>query len=180
MGKSCNFFEHMVEKNHIESIHFQQKLKIHGHLSHDYAPEEKVRWFIYQIHDIPCDKIIIGSTQDPKLRWANYKSSCNRKVSNKTGLSKHFMEGCPNDDGKRKQNLSVTLIDFYDTTTKNLVRAKHEAGPQCRCEECLNLKDLEDKWIMKVGSFYGKSGLNKRDEVKAKTRNQRSSNKTTG
>ena len=87
---------------------------------------------------------------------------------------------CPNDDGKRKLNLSVTLLDYYDTTKEKLEKAKHEPGPQCRCDECQNLKDLEDKWIMKMGSFYGKSVLNKRDEVKAKTRSQWSSNKNMG
>ena len=86
------------------------------------------------------------------------------------------MEGCPNDDGKNKENLSFTLVDFFDTTKGKLRREKHELGPKCRCKECQNLKDLEDKWILKVGSFFGASGLNTRNEIKSKTRSQWSGN----
>ena len=88
------------------------------------------------------------------------------------------MEGCPHDTGKQKQTLSLTLIDHYDTTKTKLLRANHIKGPQCQCNECDNLKSLEDKWIMKLGSFYGKSGLNSRDEVKKKTRGQWSNHPT--
>ena len=80
------------------------------------------------------------------------------------------MEGCPNDLGKGKTTLDFTLVDFLDTTEEELKRANHVSGPKCRCKECLKLKDLEDKWILKVGSFYGKSGLNNRNEIKSKTR----------
>ena len=66
-GKVCDLCNHMQEKTTIESIHFNLKLKIHGHLAHDKAPIGKVRWFIYSICDLPCNKIIVGSTQDPKL-----------------------------------------------------------------------------------------------------------------
>ena len=86
------------------------------------------------------------------------------------------MEGCPNDDGKNKNTLSFTLVDYYNTTREKLKVAKHEPGPKCRCKQCQNLKDLEDKWILKVGSFFGASGLNIRNEVKSKTRCQWSSN----
>ena len=86
------------------------------------------------------------------------------------------MEGCPNDDGKNKEILSFTLVDYFDTTKEKLRRAKHEPGPKCRCQEYPNLKDLEDKWILKVGSFFGVSGLNSRNEIKSKTRGQFSSN----
>ena len=34
----------------------------------------------------------------------------------------------------------------------------------------MKLKEIEDKWILKMGSFYGISGLNIRDEVKKKSR----------
>ena len=139
-----------------------------------FLPEgcQAICWFIYKITDIPCNKIIIGSTQNPKERWANYKSCCNRKKSNGTGLCKHFMEGCPNDSGPQKSSLNFTLVDFFDTSNEKLVKAKHEKGPQCRCNECNSLKILEDKWILKLGSFYGETGLNSRDEIKKKTRCQ--------
>ena len=115
-------------------------------------------------------KMIVGSTQDPKSRWANYKSCCNRRTSNSTGLSKHFMLGCPNDSGPEKETLNFTLIDYLDTTTEKLQNANHVPGPKCRCLECQKLKTLEDRWILKLGSFYGSTGLNNRDEIKRKTR----------
>ena len=56
----------------------------------------------------------------------------------------------------------------YDTTKETLRLAGHVPGPKCRCEECGHLKNLEDRWIMRIGSLYGISGLNTRDEMKAK------------
>ena len=169
-GKKCDLCEHMKEKALVNSIYYNRNLKIHGHLAHDLAPIGKIRWFVYSILDEPCNKQIVGSTQDPKLRWANYKSSCNKQNSKSTGLCKHFLEGCPNDQGPEKSTLDFTLIDFFDTTEEQLKKAKHVPGPKCRCIECQKLKDLEDKWILKMGSFYGKPGLNGRDEIKSKTR----------
>ena len=115
-------------------------------------------------------KLIIGSTQNPVFRWANYKAACNKETSKSSGLSKHFMDGCPFDTGKEKMTLTVTLIDYYDTTEETLVAAGHVPGPKCRCIECNHLKNLEDRWILKMGTFYGDSGLNTRDEMKNKTR----------
>ena len=81
------------------------------------------------------------------------------------------MEGCPNDKGDvKKKNLSFSLVDYYDTTSAKLQKAKHLPGPKCRCKECMKLKEIEDKWILKMGSFYGSSGLNIRDEIKKKSR----------
>ena len=160
----------MIEKETFESYYYITKFKIHGHLRHDYIPEGKIRWFIYCVEDIPCKKIIIGSTQNPVKRWSNYKSTCNSKTSKSTGLAKHFMEGCPFDPGQEKMTLGFNLIDFYDTTGSKLLEAGHVPGPKCRCKECNTLKDLEDRWILKMGSFYGISGLNSRDEIKNKTR----------
>ena len=157
---------HMEETETINSIYYSTKFRIHGHLRHDYAPEGKIRWFIYGIKDVPCGKIIIGSTQDPNSRWANYKSSCNKQNSKSTGLSKHFMDGCPFDTGTEKATLNYTLVDFYDTTAQKIKEAGHVPGPKCRCKECNTLKDLENKWIMKMGSMYRTSGLNERNEMK--------------
>ena len=99
MGKRCDLCDHMIDKSKVESLFFKRHFTIHGHLAHDHAPEGKIRWFVYHIIDVPCQKEIIGSTTNPNLRWANYKSCCNRMKSNGTGLCKHFMEGCPNDKG---------------------------------------------------------------------------------
>ena len=146
----------------LPKIYFDKKHRIHGHLAHDKSPEGKIRWYIYTIEDTPCHKLIVGSTSTPTLRWANHKSTCNKKSSKSTGLSKHFMEGtgCPNDVGKGKETLNVTLIDYMDTTKQKMLDAGHEKGPQCQCTECIILKTLEDKWILKLGTFYGSSGLN--------------------
>ena len=43
----------MVEKDHVESFHFQTSLKIHGHLAHDKIPDGHLRWFVYSIEDVP-------------------------------------------------------------------------------------------------------------------------------
>ena len=158
----------MIEKDCVKSFHFGVSSKIHGSLSHDTAPQGVLRWFVYCIEDVPCQKIIVGSTTNPNNRWSTHKSSCNSQNSNSTGLSKHFKEGCPNDMGRSKNTLDFTLIDHYDTTQEKLVLAKHVPGPKCRCKECENLKLIEDKWILKLGTFY--VGFNTRDEVKAKSR----------
>ena len=68
-----------------------------------------------------------------------------------------------------KQNLEF-MVTYYDTTEETLVAAGHVPGPKCRCIECNHLKNLEDRWILKMGTFYGDSGLNTRDEMKNKTR----------
>ena len=118
----------MIEKDHINSIYYNTKFRIHGHLRHDYSPDGRVRWYIYCIEDVPCKKQIVGSTQDPAKRWANYKSTCNSEKSKSTGIASHFMDGCPFDKGKEKSTLVVTLIDYYDTTQENLRKAKHMPG----------------------------------------------------
>ena len=80
------------------------------------------------------------------------------------------MDGCPFDKGPDKITLNYTLVDFYDTTEEKIKEAGHVSGPKCRCKECNHLKDLENKWIMKIGSLYGTSSLNLRDEMKSKVR----------
>ena len=79
-----------------------------------------------------------------------------------------FMDGCPFDKGKEKPTLRYTLIDYYDTTNEKLRLYGHVPGPKCRCNECDHLKSIEDRWIMRIGSLYGISGLNTRDEMKGK------------
>ena len=145
---------------------------MHGHLSHDFASEGSQRWYIYMIQDIPCDKAIIGSTVNPYKRWSNHKSSCNNGPCKGTGLSKHFTlnSGCPFDPGKKKETLNFTLVDYIDFMDDDLRKAGHEGGPKCRCWACSKLKDLEDQWILKLGTFYGDWGMNERDEIQSKTR----------
>ena len=58
----------MVETNFVESVFYNQKFRIHGHLSHDLSPSDMLRWFIYLIEDIPCNKAIVDSTTKPISR----------------------------------------------------------------------------------------------------------------
>ena len=117
-----------------------------------------------------CGKQIVGSTTDPQKRWRQHKSCCNNGPSTSTGISKHFTMhgGCPNDLSQEKETLSFTLIDHIDVTREALIQAGHVPGPKCRCQECSRLKDLEDQWIVRMGIFYGESGLNSRDEIQSK------------
>ena len=93
-------------------------------------------------------------------RFANHKSTANSKKSNSTGLAKHFKEGCPSDTGDRsKQILNITILDCYDTTNEKLVRASHK-NKYCECKEWSIAKNLEQKWISRIGSMFGASGLN--------------------
>ena len=87
-------------------------------------------------------------------------------------MAKHFTTngGCPNDTGRDKDTLCFTLIDHIDVTEDDLIKAGHVSGPKCRCLQCGRLKDLEDKWILKLGTFYGEGALNSRDEIQSKTR----------
>jgi hypothetical protein len=153
----------------IQSFHFGIPSKIHGNLAHDNIPTGVIRWFVYCIEDIPCHKQIVGSTTNPTSRWSTHKSTCNSQKSNSTGLSKHFKLGCPHDRGRDKSTLDFTLLDYFDTTEESLRHSEHLPGPKCRCSECDKLKLLEDKWILKLGTFYD-HGLNSRDEVKSKSR----------
>ena len=162
----------MVETDHVSSTYFNTKLRIHGHLSHDSGPPNMHRWFVYLLEDTPCRKSIVGSTTKPTSRFSNHKSSCNNGPSHSTGLAKHFTlnGGCPNDTGRQKDTLNFTLVDHMDVSQEDLEKAGHVKGPKCRCIECGKLKDLEDKWILKMGTFYGEGALNSRDEIQSKTR----------
>ena len=66
-------------------------------------------------------------------------------------------------------NLTVTLLDSIDVTLEEVQRAGH-GGVGCESQLCSRLKTLEDKWIMRLGTFYYPGGLNKRDEIKKKVR----------
>ena len=171
-GGSCDACHHMKrETSQVESLYFKKKFAIHGHLVHlKPSQRPKLRWFIYLLEDLGCSKQYVGSTTDVCGRWAATKSACNKRNSNSTGLYKHFQEGCPSDTGQQKDHVRLTLLDYLDTTVEQLDRAGHVTGPQCRCTECNRLKRIEDKWICKMGTFHGDSGLNTRDEVVAVVR----------
>ena len=153
-------------------MHFKKYFKIHGNLSHEPLKDGvTIRWLIYLINDNSCKLQYIGSTIELIGRWANHKSSCNskwkkNKVKNvrSTGLSGHFSMGCHGDEGKLKKNLKIILLDYYDTTNDKLKKAGHIKGAGCKCLECKHLKRLESEWMCKMGTLYGRTGLNTREE----------------
>ena len=85
-------------------------------------------------------------------------------------MYKHFKQGCPNDTGREKNHLRLTLLDYLDTSEEKLRQAEHQPEPQCKCGECMKLLRTENKWILRLGTFHGQSGLNTRDEVKSAVR----------
>ena len=122
-----------------------------------------MRYWIYSI-DEPCPKRYVGYTTYLKGRFSTHKSNCNTKNSNTTGLATHFKEGCPSDDGdRRKLILNFTILDAFDTTLEKQRQAGH-TSQYCKCSECSRAKRLEDKWIARLGSMSGDSGLNCKDE----------------
>ena len=130
------------------------------------------------VEDVPCGKQYVGSTQNCQSRWSCHKHSANfpegkdplNKKAPGTGLAKHFQRGCPNDLGPTKHTLRFTLLDYYDSSQDMLSKVGHKGGAACRCVECNALKDIEDRWILKVGACFGRSGMNERSEVVNKTR----------
>ena len=154
---------------YVVSIHFKTKHAIRGHLVHEDRDKKfKSRWFIYMIYDSTCTKQYIGSTSDINNRWSNHKSDCNHK-NNSCGLSAHFMLGCNGDTEREKLHLNVTLLDYFDVTLEQTVYEKH-GGIGCLCKLCDKLKDIENTWIMKIGSYYYPAGLNSREELRRKVR----------
>ena len=88
-----------------------------------------------------------------------------------TELYQHFRDGCPNDDGRNKNIIRISLLDFMDTTSEKLLMASHKKG-NCKCLECDKLRRLENKWILRLGTFHGESGLNGRNIINAGVRVQ--------
>ena len=169
-GKKCELCNHMRDNvSYVYSQHFKTKHAVRGHLVHMPRDQQfKDRWFIYLIEDKHCNKQYVGSTTDMYSRWSSHKSGCN-SGSISTGLSAHFVNGCPGDTGRGKNNLMVTLVDYLDVTKEEVNIARH-GGVGCLCDLCKKLKKLEDSWIMRLGTFYFPGGLNKRDEIKKKVR----------
>ena len=153
----------MKETNFVTSFQFGTKHGIWKHLAHDKVPNNVVRYWIYAIDD-PCPKLYVGYSTNVTARFSTHKSTANSRNSNSTGLAKHFKDGCPNDDfDRKKMMLNVTILDCFDTTEAKLRTAGHKGG-YCNCSECGFAKRLEDKWIARLGSMFGESGLNSKEE----------------
>ena len=150
----------MKERNVIQSFQFGTKHEIWKHLAHDKVPNNVMRYWIYAIDD-PCPTLYVVYTTNLVARFSTHKNTANSKKSNATGLAKHFKNGCPSDDGdKRKSILNVTIVDCYDTTLEKLRIAGHKSK-YCDCSECGVAKRLENKWISRLGTMFGETGLNK-------------------
>ena len=161
----------MVETTTVYSHWWKKHFGIHGRNVHLKATEKQpLQWFVYCLECLPCKVQYCGSTTSIPARWKNHKSTANLKTASSSGISRHFAEGCPNDqDDVKKTQLRITLVDSILTSTQALKAAGHEPGPQCRCSQCLRLKAVEDDWICKLGTFNGKH-FNSRNEVKSKSR----------
>ena len=165
----CEVCSHMMETSTIYSFYFQRNFAIHGRNIHLPASQKKkFRWFIYVVVDVVCELMYVGSTTDVCARWAQTKKACLDRNNSNTGLCKHFQEGCPGFN-RDLSNLQWTLVDSITTSEEELRGAGHQGGAKCRCSECNKLKNVEDKWICRLGTFY-EHGLNTRDEIKARSR----------
>ena len=107
-------------------------------------------------------------------RWSKTKSKINainagKEVKPGTGLEKHIKRGCTEFRPDLK-NVRITLLEHLTTSEESLRSAIHQEGPGCRCCECNKLKNLEDKWISRLGTYHGKFSLNDRDEITRNTR----------
>ena len=75
-----------------------------------------------------------GSTKDMKQRWSKHKGDIRNSNWTACGLTRHFGEHHTNNIEEAIRNLKVTLVDCSEN------------------EE--NLKLLEDRWILKMGTLF--------------------------
>ena len=87
-----------------------------------------------------------------------------------TGLKTHLKNGCSQYSEPELNHVRISLLEHYNTTEEKLAASGHKAGPGCRCTECERLKNKEDKWITRMGSYHSPLGLNERDEIVKKAR----------
>ena len=171
-GSKCDVCSYMEETSYVTSLYFKRKFAIHGRNIHLPASmKKKLTWFVYLVNDNVCHLQYVGSTTDPCSRWSGTKGACQGRKLTNTGLYKHFSDGC--NEHIRTGNvrhLTWTLVDFMKTSEERLNDAGHKGGVACRCSECQRLKDIEDKWICRLGTFNPPHGLNSRDEIKARSR----------
>ena len=168
----CDVCSYMIETSCVTSLHYGRRFAIHGRNIHLPASQKKkMTWFVYLVEDTACQLQYVGSTTDVCHRWSSTKTAClGRKLTN-TGLYKHFHGGCPEHlNSGDVRHLVWTLVDFIETTEDLLNEAGHIGGVACRCSECQRLKDQEDKWICRMGTFHAPHGLNTRDEIKSRSR----------
>ena len=100
-----------------------------------------VIYYIYCDCQFPSD--YVGSTKNMKQRWSKHKGDIRNSKWTACGLTRHFGENHTNNIEEAIRNLKVTLVDCSEN------------------EE--NLKLLEDRWILKMGTLF--TGLNSHNEV---------------
>ena len=174
----CDLCSKIIERREVTSTHFKVKHSIAGHNVHLPASQTmKTEWFTYLEECIHPENTFqyVGSTDSMTHRWANTKSRCKALAGNPslkagTGLERHFQNGCSEYDGPRLGSVRVTLLEKMRTSKEKLKTANHKPGAGCRCTECGKLKQMEDKWICRLGTFHGEFGLNTRDEIVKKNR----------
>ena len=161
-----------LETSFVTSYHFKRRFAIHGRNIHLPASQKKkFQWFVYLVTDTACLLQYVGSTCDVCSRWSGTKTACLGGNKTNTGLYKHFHEGCPTHQNTGDvRHLTWTLLDSMVTSEGKLAEVGHGGGVACRCSECQRLKDIEDKWIMRMGTFNPPHGLNTRDEIQTRCR----------
>ena len=168
----CDTCSHMIERRSIFSSHFRRNHAIAGHNVHRKASEKpKLKWFVYLEECIHPEGIFqyVGSTNSMVERWATTKSKCLAKDSEGTGLEKHYKDGCSAEQ-PALGNIRVSLLEQFNTSVTRLQNAVHRPGPGCVCKECDSLKELESKWIHRLGTLHGQFGLNNKNEMHRKVR----------
>ena len=173
----CDVCGRMVETRNVLSTHFNVKHSIAGHNVHLPATQaKKHRWFVYLEECVHPEGTFqyVGSTDSMTHRWANTKSKIHSLVAGRagkagTGLESHFKGGCSEYDAGLK-SVRVALLEHMNVSEEGLRTASHQAGPGCQCSQCTRLKNIEDKWICRLGTFHGHFGLNERDEMRRRAR----------
>ena len=168
----------MFETRTVLSSHFGVRHGVAGCNIHlPPTQKQKNKWFVYLEECIHPEGIYqyIGSTDSMTHRWANTKSKIislagNPALKASTGLENHYKSGCSQFSGSDLSQIRVTLLEHMNVKEEDLQAASHLAGPGCRCNQCQKLKDIEDKWICRMGTFHGVYGLNERDEVRRRAR----------
>ena len=163
----------MTETNTVTSSHFKMNHAIAGNNIHLKATQKpKLRWFIYLKECSHPEGIYqyVGSTNSVTVRWANTKSKCLAGNKEGTGLEKHFKDSCSVIQSPNLDNLTISLLEHYDTTLQLLESANHQPEPGCVCRECDHLKEVESKWIHRLETLHSQFGLNNTLELHTKSR----------
>ena len=135
-NSKCDLCSHICESRTVLSSHFKVKHNIAGHNVHLPASQKvKTKWFVYleQCQHPEGTYQYVGSTDSMTHRWANTKSKCKLIASDSsakpgTGLEKHISKGCSEYIGPEMKNVTVSLLEQFNTSDEKLKRANHKGG----------------------------------------------------